>query len=330
MSAEPIIRAERLVTTFRTTRALFDIRSFHAVNDVSLAILPREVVALVGESGSGKTTFGRSLLGLVRPSSGSVWYGGKDISRLDDAAMRPLRRRLQFMFQDPYASLDPRMTVGSIVGEGLRIHGVGTRAQRAERVANVLDEVGLAPEHANRFAHELSGGQRQRVGIARALALDPEFVVADEPVSSLDVSVQAQIIALLDGMRRRRSIAMLFVTHNLGVVRALSDRVAVMYLGRIVEIAPTDDLFDRPAHPYTRSLLASVPWPDPSRRMKAQPSLAEVPSALAPPSGCAYRTRCPYAVQACALVVPELVPLGANRSAACLRRDAIAADTTST
>lgn len=324
MSATPLIRAESLTTVFPVGRALFRQPLLRAVDDVSLDIRTNEVLALVGESGSGKTTFGRSLLRLVEPASGSIWYQGRDITRLERTQMRTLRRQMQIVFQDPFASLDPRMSVGEIVAEGLRIHAIGSAGERADRVAHVLDQVGLGADHARRYPHALSGGQRQRVGIARALAVEPQFIVADEPVSSLDVSIQAQIVQLLDELRRRLGLTMLFITHNLGVVRILSDRVAVMYLGRLVEVAPTAELFARPAHPYTRTLLASIPLPDPKARRPLAALQGEPPSGLNPPSGCVFRTRCPHATLACERQRPSLRALGPEHHVACARPEVTA------
>lgn len=321
MSAVPLIRTQALTTAFPVGRSLLRQRMLRAVDEVSVDIGTNEVLALVGESGSGKTTFGRSLLRLVEPTSGSIWFEGQDITRLDRMQMRALRRQMQIVFQDPFASLDPRMSVGEIVAEGLRIHGIGSAAERAERVARVLAQVGLGADHARRYPHALSGGQRQRVGIARALAVEPRFIVADEPVSSLDVSIQAQIVQLLGELRRRLGLTMLFITHNLGVVRILSDRVAVMYLGRLVEIAPTATLFERPAHPYTRTLLASIPLPDPKARRPLAALQGELPSGLSPPSGCVFRTRCPHATEACARERPILRTLVSGHQVACSRTD---------
>ncbi len=327
MAAQALVRAERLTTAFPIGRKLWGRPLLKAVDNVDLSVYQDEVLALVGESGSGKTTLGRSLLRLVEPTSGAIWFGEREITRLPRGALRALRREMQIVFQDPFASLDPRMTVGEIVAEGLRIHGIGDRASRIARVAEVLSQVGLESDHARRYPHALSGGQRQRVGVARALAVQPRFIVADEPVSSLDVSIQAQIINLLDDLRRRLGLTMLFITHNLGVVRLISDRVAVMYLGRIVELAPTRTLFERPAHPYTRTLLASIPLPDPKRRRSLAALQGELPSGLNPPSGCVFRTRCPHAIPECAHAVPGLDAVGPEHYAACIRRDVIAART---
>jgi oligopeptide/dipeptide ABC transporter ATP-binding protein len=326
MAAEELVRARQLTTAFAVGGRLWRRPLLRAVDRVDLTIQANEVLALVGESGSGKTTLGRTLLRLIEPTSGELWFRGREITHLPRPEMQHLRREMQFVFQDPFASLDPRMTVGEIVAEGLRIHYRAERSSRAEKVAATLLQVGLEPSYARRYPHALSGGQRQRVGVARALALEPRFIVADEPVSSLDVSIQAQIINLLDELRRRLGLTMLFITHNLGVVRLISDRVAVMYLGRIIEIAPTERLFARPAHPYTRMLLASIPVPDPRRRQPLAALPGELPSALNPPSGCVFRTRCPLAAEACARHIPILESIEPGHQLACIRRELVAAD----
>ncbi len=317
MGARDLVTVEGLTVTFAAGRALWRRREFQAVRSVDLAIREGEVLALVGESGSGKTTLGRALLRLVEPSAGTVTLGGTRITDLPAAALRAMRREMQIIFQDPFASLDPRMTVGDVVAEGLRIHGIGDRAAQAARVAALLAQVGLEPEHSQRYPHALSGGQRQRVGIARALAVSPRLIVAAEPVSSLDVSIQAQIINLLSELQRNLSLTLLFITHNLGVVRVIADRVAVMYLGRIVEIADTRALFEAPRHPYTRVLLAAVPVPDPRARRAFAVPPGEMPSAIDPPSGCGFRTRCPIARADCAHAVPELEDVGDGHRVAC-------------
>jgi oligopeptide/dipeptide ABC transporter ATP-binding protein len=296
-----------------------------AVDEVSLSVLEGETLALVGESGSGKTTLGRTLLRLVEPTAGSIRFDGVELTTLAPAGLRELRKQMQIVFQDPFASLDPRMSVGQIVAEGLLVHGQGSAAERALRVAEALALVGLDASLAHRFPHALSGGQRQRVGIARALALRPRFIVADEAVSSLDVSVQAQILKVLAELRTRLGLTMLFITHNLGVVRMIADRVAVMYLGRLVEIGSTADVFARPAHPYTRALLASVPVPDPRVRPELSALQGELPSGLNRPSGCVFRSRCPLALPACAEALPPLAPAGSGHQAACIRIDAVRA-----
>lgn len=323
MSAAPrdLVLAEGLSVVFPVGRRWWRRRMLRAVDDVTLAVREGEVLALVGESGSGKTTLGRALLRLVEPTGGRVRFGEHEVTLMPPAPLRRLRRQMQIIFQDPFASLDPRMTVGEIVAEGLAIHHTGDRESRRARVAEMLALVGLDPDHADRYPHAMSGGQRQRVGIARALAVNPRFIVADEAVSSLDVSVQAQIINVLAELRARLGLTMLFISHNLGVVRLIADRVAVMYLGRLVEIAPTRALYEVPQHPYTRALLASVPVPDPSVRQSLDLLRGELPSGIDRPSGCVFRTRCPFAVPDCAREVPRLAEAGPGHHAACLRLD---------
>ncbi len=325
MSALPkdLVRAERLSVAFPVGRRWWRPRMLRAVDDVTIAVREGEVLALVGESGSGKTTLGRALIRLVEPTSGRVHFGEHDVTAMEAGPLRRLRRQMQIIFQDPFASLDPRMTVGEIVAEGLVIHQTGDRASRRARVAEMLALVGLDPDHADRYPHAMSGGQRQRVGIARALAVNPRFIVADEAVSSLDVSVQAQIINVLAELRARLGLTMLFISHNLGVVRLIADRVAVMYLGRLVEIAPTRALYETPQHPYTRALLASVPIPDPAVRQSLDLLRGEPPSGMDRPSGCVFRTRCPFAAPACAQAVPPLAEAGPGHLAACIRLDEV-------
>ncbi len=278
----------------------------HAVEDVSLAIAPGETLGLVGESGCGKSTLGRLLLRLLEPTAGDVRFDGRSLLGLDARALRAVRREMQIVFQDPYGSLDPHMRVGSIVGEGLAIHRLGTRAERRRRVEELLALVGLPPDAARRWPHEFSGGQRQRISIARALAVEPRFVVADEAVSALDVSIQAQIINLLQDLKRRLGLTLLFISHDLRVVEHVSDRVAIMYLGRLVEVAPRDRIYTQARHPYTRALLSAVPVADPHRPRHREPLRGELPSALAPPPGCAFHPRCPHAEDICRRLVPPL------------------------
>jgi len=291
------------------------------IDDIGFDLHRGEVLGLVGESGSGKTTIARAALRLIEPDTGSVLFAGQDIATMKPAALRPLRARIQYVFQDPYASLSPRMTVGEILTEGLRIQGIGPAALRRDRALEALAQVELPPDSLDRYAHEFSGGQRQRIGIARALALRPDLLVADEPVSALDVSIQAQVINLLRDLQQRLSLAMLFISHDLAVVEYLCDRVIVLYLGRIMETAPGEMLYAAPRHPYTRALLAAVPNPDPARRGHRHLLTGDIPSAAAPPSGCVFRTRCPNATPACAATVPPLREVAPGHWKACLRDD---------
>lgn len=296
-----------------------------AVDDISFDVSAGETLGLVGESGCGKTTAGRSVLRLLDPTSGSVSFDGEDVLALDSSALRKLRRRMQIIFQDPYASLNPRMTVGNIVGEALRVHRLASGADYHQRVARLLDVVGLSSRYLSRYPHEFSGGQRQRIGIARALALEPEFIVCDEAVSALDVSIQAQIINLLNELQAQFHLAYLFISHDLNVVRHIADRVAVMYLGKIVEIAPTDTLFSSPWHPYSEALIAANPIPDPDVAHDAPMLEGDVPSPLNPPTGCPFHTRCPVVMDRCRTHSPPRVEeacAGGSRVAWChLRAD---------
>jgi peptide/nickel transport system ATP-binding protein len=293
----------------------------HAVDGVSLEVRRGETLGIVGESGCGKSTLGRLLVRLLEPTSGTLRFGGDDITTLSHRELRPYRRELQMIFQDPYASLNPRRRVGEIIADPLEIHGVGKGDEIRRRVLDLLDVVGLSPQHVNRFPHEFSGGQRQRIGVARALALNPQLIVADEPVSALDVSIQAQVINLLDDLQDEYSLTYVFIAHDLGVVHHVSDRIAVMYLGVIVETAPADDLYARPIHPYTEALLSAIPDIDtgeedvvPREQIVLE---GEVPSPIAPPSGCRFHTRCPYATEICSDVRPPLADFGDGRFAAC-------------
>jgi peptide/nickel transport system ATP-binding protein len=292
-------------------------RVVRAVDGVSLAVRRGETLAVVGESGCGKSTLARLLVRLIRPTAGEVLYEGRDIGGLSEREMRGLRRDLQFVFQDPFSSLNPRMTVGTLVEEPLRVHGMGSRAERRRRVDALLQRVGLRPEFADRYPHEFSGGQRQRIGIARALASGPKVVIGDEPVSALDVSIQAQVINLLEDLKDEFKLTLILIAHDLAVIRHMSDRVAVMYLGEIVELAETEELFARPLHPYTQALLRAIPVPTPHRRAAAAGLKGDVPSPLAPPAGCRFHTRCPLATALCSATKPDFADVGGGRFVAC-------------
>ena len=323
-AGEVVLSVRNLVKHFEVGGGLFGgpHALVKAVDGVSFDIRRGETLGLVGESGCGKTTTGRCILHLDRPSSGEIVFEGQDLTALSEAALRKVRRRIQVIFQDPYSSLNPRMTVGEMIDEPLAVHGIVPEPKaRAARVKELLSQVGLAPNMASRYAHQLSGGQRQRVGIARALASEPSLIVCDEPVSALDVSIQAQIINLLEELQERLGLTYLFVAHDLSVVRHISDRVAVMYLGKIVEITDRDSLYASPQHPYTKALLSAVPIPDPALEAKRERTVlrGEVPSPLKPPSGCVFHTRCPIAIDECRGAVPELREVRAGHRAACIR-----------
>jgi oligopeptide transport system ATP-binding protein len=317
--AAPLLRVERLVKHFVVQRGMFGRASgaIRAVDDISFDVHERETLAIVGESGCGKSTAGRLVLRLIEPTSGSVTFDGRNVFALDERGVRSLRREMQIIFQDPYASLNPRMTVGQMLAEPLALHGLASGVKAKERVAELLQLVGLAPYHAQRYPHEFSGGQRQRIGIARALAVEPRLIVADEPVSALDVSVQAQVINLLQDLQRRFGLSYIFIAHDLAVVKHIATRVAVMYLGKIVELADKNDLFDQPRHPYTRALLSAIPVPDTSVRRQRVILQGDVPSPLNPPSGCRFHTRCPYAQERCRVEEPVLAPEQDGHATAC-------------
>jgi oligopeptide transport system ATP-binding protein len=321
-ATDTILEVRNLVKHYPVTSGFFGGVSgiVRAVDGVSFSIGRGETLGLVGESGCGKTTTGRCILQLERPTSGEIIFEGQDLTKLEGPALRRIRRRIQVIFQDPYSSLNPRMTVGQIVTEPMAVHGlVPDAAARQARVRDLLSRVGLLPQHARRYPHELSGGQRQRVGIARALAMEPSLIVCDEPVSALDVSIQAQIINLLEDLQEEFGLTYLFVAHDLAVVRHISDRVAVMYLGKIVENADRRAIYEDPRHPYTRALLSAVPIPDPVLEETRERTVlrGEVPSALNPPSGCVFHPRCPIAVERCRHDVPALREMGPRHDAAC-------------
>jgi oligopeptide transport system ATP-binding protein len=296
-----------------------EVAHVHAVDDVSFAVKQGETLGLVGESGCGKSTLGRTIVRLLQPTAGEIIFDGTPIQSLGTRRLRPLRREMQMVFQDPYASLNPRKRVGTIISDPMKIHDLGSRSEQKRRVNEILETVGLSPEHYNRFPHEFSGGQRQRIGIARSLALRPKLIVADEPVSALDVSIQSQMLNLLDDLQTEFNLTYIFIAHDLGVVRHVSDRIVVMYLGKIVELSPAEELYSRPIMPYTEALLSAVPIPDPDLAEKRERIVLEgdVPSPINPPSGCRFHPRCRYATEVCTQVEPPLVDYGNGHLAAC-------------
>ena len=319
MSEEPLLDVRAVTKHFPVKGGGVirrEVAQVQAVDAVSFVVRPGETLGLVGESGCGKSTLGRCIVRLHELTGGQIIFEGRDISTLNRRALRPLRRQMQMVFQDPYASLNPRKRVGQLIADPLIIHGEG-RADAKRRVQGLMEVVGLAPEHYNRYPHEFSGGQRQRIGVARALALNPRLIVADEPVSALDVSIQAQVVNLLDDLQDEFSLTYVFIAHDLGVIRHVSDRIAVMYLGKIVELSPAQELYTRPIHPYTEALLSAVPIPDPDAQRERIVLEGDVPSPISPPTGCRFHPRCRYATEICSVEEPPLVPHGGGHLAAC-------------
>lgn len=322
--SDTLVEVRHLKEYFNINTGMFSSTPLKAVDDVSFSIRRGETLGLVGESGCGKTTAGRTLLHLYKPTDGEIWFDGKQIVTKKDIA--EYRQKTAMVFQDPYSSLNPRMTVADIIGEPLDVHKLyGSEKERKERILELMGQVGLNSEHANRYAHEFSGGQRQRIGIARALAMKPRFVVCDEPVSALDVSIQAQVINMFDELQDKMGLTYLFIAHDLLVVRHISDRIAVMYLGKMVELADAKEIYDHPLHPYTRSLMSAVPLPDPrmARENRRIVLSGDIPSPLNAPSGCPFRTRCPYASDICAQSMPEFKDVGGGHFVACHNLDKI-------
>ena len=315
-NARPLLRVQDLVKHFQLERTN---KTLRAVDGVTFDIDRGETLGLVGESGCGKSTVGKCILRLYEPTRGQVYVEDVDISRLASTEMRLLRRDMQVIFQDPYSSLNPRLSIYSIISEPLTIHNIGSKSEGRDRVAVLMQKVGLDPSYMKRYPHEFSGGQRQRIGIARALALDPKLIICDEPVSALDVSVQAQVVNLLQDLQSELGLTYLFISHGLAVVQHISKRVAVMYLGKIVEIAGAQDLYSNPLHPYTKALLSAIPIPDPKKKRDRIVLNGDVPTPIDPPSGCRFRTRCPWAIDDCAKVVPELREITPGHTAACIR-----------
>lgn len=322
---DSLVEVTHLTKVFKDNRSLFNLSpaEVKAVDDVSLKIYEGETLGLVGESGCGKSTLGRTILNLIEPTSGSVLYRGQNIFKLPKREMWKLRKQMQIIFQDPYGSLNPRMNVEQLVVAPLQVFGVGSKKEQLDSVVSILEEVGLSSDLLKRYPHEFSGGQRQRIMIARALILNPELVICDEPVSALDVSVRAQVLNLMKNLQKQKHLTYLFISHDLSVVRHISNRIAVMYLSSLLEVADKADLYRTPLHPYTKSLLSSIPLPDPRRRKALKPIQGEMPSAYHHPSGCKFHTRCPYAQDRCREVVPELIEYQPGHLAACHRVDEI-------
>ena len=324
MNQDTLVEVKHLKEYFSINTGLFSSKPLKAVDDVSFSIRRGETLGLVGESGCGKTTVGRTLLHLYKPTDGEIWFDGKQIVTKKD--IEEYRQKTAMVFQDPYSSLNPRMTVADIIGEPLDVHKMyKSEAERKERILELMAQVGLNSEHANRYAHEFSGGQRQRIGIARALSMKPQFVVCDEPVSALDVSIQAQVINMFDELQDKMGLTYLFIAHDLLVVRHISDRIAVLYLGKMVELADAREIYDHPLHPYTRSLMSAVPLPDPkmARENKRMVLTGDIPRPLNAPSGCPFRTRCPYASEVCAQSMPEFKDVGGGHFVACHNLDKV-------
>lgn len=317
---EPLLEVKSLKKYFSISGGLISQKSYvQAVDNVSFTINKGETMGLVGESGCGKSTTGRTIIRLYEPTDGEIWFDGCDISKLKEHKLIPFRKRIQMIFQDPYASLNGRMTVGDIIGESLDIHKLATGKKRTEIIHELLQKVGLNPDHAVRYPHEFSGGQRQRIGIARALAVSPDFIICDEPISALDVSIQAQVVNMLEDLQREMGLTYLFIAHDLSMVRYISDKVGVMYLGKLVEMAESKELYGHPAHPYTKALLSAIPVPDPKKTQAKKRILLEgdIPSPLNPPAGCRFRTRCQYARSECTEQEPEMKEISPGHFAAC-------------
>jgi len=321
MSNEILLEVKNLKKYFPIRKGFFGNTSIavKAVDDVSFSIKKGETFGLVGESGCGKSTTGRTLIRLYEPTAGDIIFGGVNIAKMKESDLMEYRKRIQMIFQDPYASLNTRMTVADIIGEPLDIHGLAKGAERQQRIFDLLETVGLSKDHASRYPHEFSGGQRQRIGIARALAVDPEFIICDEPISALDVSIQAQVVNMLEDLQKERGLTYLFIAHDLSMVKYISDRIGVMYLGKMAEIAPSDKLYAEPKHPYAQALLSAIPIPDPEIMRNSNRIIIEgdVPSPINPPSGCTFRTRCPYAKDMCSEVMPNLVEISDDHWVAC-------------
>lgn len=314
-----LLEVQKVKKEFVTSKSLTGkpLKIVHAVDSVDLTIYEGETIGVVGESGCGKSTLGRCILKLIRPTAGNVLYRGEDITKLNKEQMRQMRRKMQLIFQDPYASLNPRMTVLELIMAPLEAFGIGTMEERVQRVKEIMELVGMPENMMNRYPHEFSGGQRQRIVIARALVLNPEFVVCDEPVSALDVSVRAQVLNLIQELKKKKHLTYMFISHDLSVVKYISDRIAVMYLGRIVEIAEKNELYNNPQHPYTKALLSAIPIPDVDNKMKREILTGDVPSPLNPPSGCYFHTRCKYATERCKTECPALHDVGNGHMVAC-------------